>query len=337
MLLFTTEQELAVNAARESFNETQTALAARLGVNNGSALVGNAAPIPLDAWRRIDARAALIQRDVLAVYNRLAQASTTPTGVADLLSFYPQVSDSGAVTFSLDGRLSSKGDQADVKYVGTPTPVIHADPAVFGWRQWEMIRRGGGVIDTTTVGNNQRKVIEGMEDMAINGKPSVVVDGATIYGLRTFPQRNTNTHGLTLGSSTGAQWLSAFRALINALIGDNAYGRITVFVNYGDHSYADSNDYTANYPKTILSRLLELQQIAEIVPCSKVPANEIIGVANLGTGEWGTILSAMPPTTRPKARHNPEDDYVFDTLAMTAPQFRADYDGRSQIAHLTAS
>ena len=43
----------------------------------------------------------------------------------------------------------------------------------------------------------------------------------------------------------------------------------------------------------------------------------------------------MPLVTRPKARSNPEDDYVFGVLAMAAPQFRADYEGRSQIAHLT--
>lgn len=93
----------------------------------------------------------------------------------------------------------------------------------------------------------------------------------------------------------------------------------------------------AGYPKTILQRLQEIQQIAEIVPASKCTANEILGIANIGTGEWGTILQAMPMVTRPKARANAEDDYVFGVLAMAAPQFKSDFDGKSQIAHLTAS
>lgn len=332
MLLFTNEQAAARDAARRGFNESQVALAAR-----HHDLVGNAAPIPVDAWRRIDSRSTEIQRDVLAVYNRLARANTTPVGVADLVNFYGQVSDSGAVSFSMDGRIVNKGDQANVKYAGTPIPVIHADPAVFGWRQMEVIRKGGGGLDITAIGNNQRKVAEAMEDMAINGKSSVVVNGSTIYGLRTLPQRNTGAHGLTLGSASGAQWVAVVRQLVNLLVADNAFGKVTIFVNYGDFLYIDSNDYTANYAKTILARIMELQQVAEVVPCSRIPANEICGIANINTGEWGSVMSAMPMVTRPKARQNPEDDYVIDTLAMTAPQFRSDFDGRAPIAHLTAA
>lgn len=330
MLKFTPAQELAVNAARESFNQTMTSIAAQ------NSLVGNASPIPLDAWRRVDQRGAIIQRDVLAVFNRLAASNQTPVGVGDIVNFYPQISDSGEVHVSMDGRSEGLADQANVKYVGTPVPVFDSY-ARMGWRQMETIRKAGGGLDVDTIANHQRKVAEKLEDVALNGLPSVVVGGSTIYGLRTFPQRSTDTHGLTLKSSTGAQWLAAFEKLINALVGDNAFGRVTVFLNYGDWVYASMNEYTANYPKTILQRLQEIGQVAEIVPAAKVPANEMLGIAGLATGEWGSILQAMPMVTRPKARSNPEDDYVFGVLAMAAPQFRSDYDGRSQIAHLTAS
>lgn len=328
MLKFTPAQELAVNQARESFNQTMTAIAAQ------NSLVGNAAPIPLDAWRRVDQRGAMIQRDVLAVFNRLAASNQTPVGVGDIVNFYPQISDSGEVHVSMDGRSEGLVDQANVKYVGTPVPVFDSY-ARMGWRQMETIRKSGGGLDVDTIANHQRKVAEKLEDVVLNGLPSVVVGGNTIYGLRTFPQRSTNTTGLVLKSSTGAQWLAAFEKLINQLIGDNAFGRVTVFLNYGDYVYASMNEYTANYPKTILQRLQEIGQIAEIVPAAKVPANEVIGIAGLATGEWGSILQAMPLVTRPKSRSNPEDDYVFGVLAMAAPQFRADYEGRSQIAHLT--
>ena len=328
MLKFTLAQELAVNAARESFNQNMTAIAAQ------NSLVGNAAPIPLDAWRRVDQRGAMIQRDVLAVFNRLAASNQTPVGVGDIVNFYPQISDSGEVHVSMDGRSEGLVDQANVKYVGTPVPVFDSY-ARMGWRQMETIRKSGGGLDIDTIANHQRKVAEKLEDVVLNGMPNIVVGGNTIYGLRTFPQRSTDTTGLTLKSSTGAQWLAAMEKLINALIGDNAFGRVTVFLNYGDYVYASINEFTAGYPTTILQRLQEIGQIAEIVPAAKVPANEVIGIAGLATGEWGSILQAMPLVTRPKARSNPEDDYVFGVLAMAAPQFRADYEGSSQIAHLT--
>jgi len=330
MLLFTNEQQAAVNGARAAFNASQTALAAQ------TTLMGNASPIPLDSWRRIDARSAAIQRDVLAVFNRLSAASTTPVGVADLVNFYSQVSDSGEVNFSMDGRNKAKSDQALVKYSGTPVPVYDTSWS-FAWRQMAQIMKGSGSLDNDTAANGLRKLAEQLENAALNGDSRAVVNGATIYGLRTFPQRNTDTHGLTLATSTGAQWLAAMVKLVNVLIGDNAYGKITVFLNYGDYVAADMNEFIAGYPKTILQRLREIGQIVEFVPCSKLPANEIIGIANLATGDWGTILSAMPITTRPLARLNPEDEYKFSAIAMAAPQFRSDYNGQSQIAHLTAS
>jgi hypothetical protein len=329
MLRFTNDQELAVNSAREGFNLNAVAMAAR-----HTDIVGNASQIPLDAWRRIDQRAVQVQRDVLAFFNRLARASSTPIGIGDLVNYFPKISDSGEVHVSMDGRSEGKADQALVKYEGTPVPILDSQ-ARWGWRQMEVMRKGPSGIDTQTVQNHLRKVAEKMEDMALNGLSSIVVSGSTIYGARTFPQRNTGTHALDLNGATGAQWLGVFEDLIQAAIADNAFGRVTVFLNYGDHTYADINEFTAGYPKTILQRLSEIKGVAEIIPCSKLPVNEVIGIVNIDAGDWGTILSGMPLTTRPKTRHNPEDDYTIGVMAAVAPQWRSDYDGRSTVVHLT--
>lgn len=331
MLQFTPEQELAVNSARAAFNRAATAMA-----ESNTDLIGNAAAVPLDAWRRIDSRGAAIQRDVLTVFNRLAAADSTPVGVGDLVSFYPQISDSGEVHVSMDGRSEGNADAASVKYDGTPVPVLDSY-ARMGWRQMEVVRKSPMSLDLATIANHQRKVAEKMEDMALNGLPSVKVGASTVYGLRTFPSRATGTHGLTLATSTGAQWLTAVKGVLDLLIAKKAFGRVTLFLNYGDWLSISVNEFTAGYPKTILQRLQEIQQIAEIVPASKCTVNEILAVANIGTGEWGTILSAMPMVTRPKMRANPEDDYVFGVLAMAAPQFKADYNGNCQIAQATSA
>lgn len=297
--------------------------------------IGNAAPIPPEAWRRIDDRATRIQRDVLAVYSRLAAANTTPVSMGDIMSYFPQVSDSGEVRVTMDGRDPGRSDAAQVKYVGTPVPIITSD-ARFGWRQMEVIRKAGGMVDAETIANHQRKVAEKQEDMMLNGDAQVVVAGNTIYGLRNHPQRNTDTHGFDLNATaTGANYLAAFVKLINACVGDNAFGKITVFMNYSDWVYASVTEFTAGYPKTILARLREIEQIADIVACGRVPADNLLGVAGLETGDWGSVLVGMPMTTRPKARHNPEDDYVFTVIAACAPQLRTDYDGRAPFAHLT--
>jgi len=328
MLKFTPEQQAAIFAARNAFNVRATAMAA----NEAAFLEGNSLSIPIDAWRRIDSRVQMLARSRLAVFNRLAQASTIPVSIADLVSFYPKVSDSNEVMVTMDGRNNAKGDAASVNYVGTPVPVLTTTSRL-GWRQMEVIRKGGGMIDTATITNGNRKIAEKMEDMALNGLGSVVVGGATIYGLRNLPERNTFNHTFTLNGATGANWLAAFKAAIAAALGDNNFGQLTVFLNYGDYTYADTTDYAANYSGTILQRLQAINQIKEIIPASSVPASEILGIADLDAGEWGGILSAMPLTTRPKNRQEPEDDYVFGGMAAVAPQLRSDFNGNSAFVH----
>ena len=328
MLKFTPEQQADINRTRAAFNARMASMAEGVA----SMLEGNALSIPIDAWRRIDGRAQALARSRLQVFNRLAAASTIPVSIADLVNYYPQLSDSGEVLVSMDGRNQAKADAASVKYVGTPVPVLTSTTRM-GWRQMEVLRKGGGMMDVTSIANNQRRMAEKLEDMAINGLASVAVGSDTIYGLRTLPQRNTFSHTFTLASATGANWLAAFKQAIAAALGDNNYGRLTLFVNQGDYTAADTTDYAAAYTGTILQRLQAISQIAEIVPASSVPANEILGIADMDTGEWGGILSAMPMTTRPKNRSEPEDDYVFSVIAAAAPQLRADYNGQSAFVH----
>jgi uncharacterized linocin/CFP29 family protein len=274
----------------------------------------------------------MLARSRLAVFNRLALASTIPVSIADLVNYYPQISDSGEVMVSMDGRNQAKADAANVKYVGTPVPVLTAT-ARMGWRQMEVMRKGGGMIDTATIANKQRKMAEKLEDITLNGLSGVAVGTDTIYGLRTLPSRNTFSHGFTLATATGAQWLTAIKQAIAAALGDNQFGQITLFVNQGDYTAADTTDYAANYSGTILQRLNSISQIKEIVPASSVPANELLGVVDMESGEWGGILSAMPMITRPKTRSEPEDDYVFSVITASAPQFRSDYNGQSAFLH----
>jgi hypothetical protein len=331
MLLHTNEQQAAVNQAREIFDNTEEAY----GRAGTGLLVGNSAPIGPEAWRRIDQRVTRVQRNVLSVFDRLARANTTPVGVGDIMSYYPKITDSGEAQVSMDGRSNALQDQANVTFVGTPVPVIDSFIRL-GWRQGEVLRKQNGMaIDVESMANAGRRVAEKLEDMALNGLPQIVVQGSPIYGLLNFPDRSTDTHGFTLATATGAQWLTAVGKVITQLEADKAYGKVTLFLNWGDWSYATRTDYTANYPKTIIQRIMELGQVAEIIPASNVPANQLVGIANIDTGEWGSVLSAMAPTSVVKNRANAQDDYVQGHMAMAATQFRSDASAQSQIAHVT--
>jgi hypothetical protein len=338
MFILNSQQARARNAARGYFDRTQIALASSLPTDSQE-LIGNAAPVGLDAWRRIDERGAMLQRDILAVYNRLARANTTPVDMGELMSFYPKVSDSGKLSVSMDGRMPGQGDAPVVTFAGTPVPVF-TSPATWGFRQNAVMMRGGGLSAADMVAGPQRVVLEALEDMAINGRASVNVAGQTIHGLLTFPDRTeVSAYGaFNLNGGTGANWMTAFSALILGLVGDNSFGQATVFCNYADWTYAGLTDYSAAYPGgTIAQRMQAIQNVREVIPCSKVPANRLIAVNNIDSGEWGSVLSGMAPTVLPKARQNPHDEYGMWAIAASATQFRSDFNGRSHIATVTRS
>lgn len=332
MLKFTQEQEQYIINERRRFNEVQSKMAESMP-SQGQMMIGNASPVHKDVWGQWDRDGIEVQRSVLAVFNSLA-ANSKPVPIGVLVSHFQRVSDSGSINVSLDGRGKDKADQPLIDYVGTPIPIIDSQVR-FGWRQMAAEQQAGyGMsIQSSAMANAQRRVAEKLEDMALNGDSTVVVGGSTLYGLRNLPNRNTGTHGLTLASATGAQWLTAMVSALQKLIADNFYTPATIYLNYADWFYASTNEFTAGYPKTILARLLEIPGIAEIVPASSVPANEIIGVCK--RRDVVEVLNAMPMTTRPKFRANPEDDYTFDVMAAAAVQLKFDYTNQCGIVQLT--
>ena len=328
MLKFSPEQMQLVLNERAEYNKRQTAM------NDAGipSMMGNASPVHKDVWGRWDKEGIEVQRDVLAVFNSISGLSK-PLPIGVLVNNFQRISDSGSVNISLDGRSKDRADQPLIDYVGTPVPIIDSEFR-FGWRQMEAEHASGfSQLDMAASNNANRRVAEKLEDMVINGDSSVVVGSSTIYGLRTVPNRNTGTHGLTLATATGAQWVTAITSAVKKLIDDNFYTGVTIYLNYADWFVASSTEFTANYPKKILQALLEIPNVDSIIPASKVPANEIIGLVR--RRDVVEILSAMPQTTRPKFRANPEDDYVFTVMAAAAPQFKWDYNNQCGIVQLT--
>ena len=335
ILKFNEAQAKAVIGMREHFNNTQEAMAKGLPADPATrALIGNASPVHKDVWGMWDREAVEIQRDVLAVFADVASTNSKPMPIGKLVNYFQRMSDSGSVNVSIDGRGTAKADQPVIDYQGTPVPILD-DSFRFGWRQMEAERTEGYTsLQSGASGNSMRKIAEKMEDMMLNGESSIVVGGATIYGLRNLPQRNTGTHGLTLATATGAQWLAAVVDLIKKMQADNFYTEITIYLNMGDYLVASTSEFTAGYPKTILNRLQEIPNV-RFVPGSKVPANELIGLCK--RRDVVEILSAMPMTTIPLFRANAHDDYVFRVMAAVAPQLKWDGNDQCGVVQLTQS
>lgn len=333
MLEFTQQQQDFIVANRRAFNERQTALANAAGLHNDNQanLIGNASPLPRDVWGTWDREAVEIQREVLAVFDDLSGSVSMPMSIGKLIHYFQTVSDSGEVNVSLDGRSKARTDQPVFAYHGTPLPIIDSTFS-YGWRQVEAARSDGFQLDASGRANAMYKVAEKMENIALSGDAQIVVDGNTLYGLTNHPKRSTRSTTNDLSACTGPEWVQDVNATIALLHAKNFRVPATLYVNWDDWYYAGNTDYSSAYPnKTIAQRVREAEGVSNVVPSSKVAADEIIAVVK--NRRVLQVLNGMPMVTRAQFRANPEDDYNFVTMAATALEIKYDADDQCGIAH----
>jgi hypothetical protein len=331
ILKFSKEQEAAVIGKRRAHNARQE----RLARDSEGELIGNAYTIPRDAWATYDQDLITLQRAQLGVFSDLASLQRN-VPIGKVMQYFSKVSDQGEVNSSIDGRSRAKADAPVIDYEGTPLP-IYDTTFTFGWRDVEAARQDGGwqYLDGATRDNGNRRIIEKLEDLVINGDTKYNIAGNQIYGLRTAPGRATGLFGnFDLVTATGAQWVSALTKVLIGLQGENYYGGATIYLNYGDWFAASANDYVTAAPQnTILARLMAIPGIVAIVPSTAVPANEILAVVK--ERRVLEILTAMPVTTMPIERKNFTDEYSFQIMTAVAPQFKRDYNGNAGYAQFT--
>ncbi|MDO9676833.1 encapsulin [Glaesserella parasuis] len=329
MLKFTKEQERFVINERINYDKKHVLMA-----TNSAGMLGNSMTLPKDVWAEWDRDAVQIQREELVVFNDLASISKSMP-IGKLIHHFQTVSDSGSVNISLDGRSSAKTDNVVYNYHGTPLPIIDSSFS-FGWRDMSAAQSEGYQIDSAARANSLRKVAEKMEDLALNGDKSIVVGDAKLYGLRTTPNRMTNTHSLDLATATPKQIYDVFRDLISKFHGKNFYSPVTLYVNYGDYFAMSTRDYSEQKSEgSILDKVMTIPQIAKIVPASRVLKDEILGLCK--RSDVYQVLNGMPLVTRPIARHNETDDYAFQIMTAVAVEFKFDDKGNAGYIQYTKS
>lgn len=294
-------------------------------------MLGNASPLPKDVWGEWDREGIEVQREVLAVFGDLAASVGAPMPIGKLVHYFQQISDSGEVNISIDGRSKGRTDQPTITYHGTPLPILDSTFS-YGWRQVEAARTEGVQLDGAARRNAMFKVAERLESLALEGDSSIVVGGDALYGLTNHPKRNTRSTTNTLNGATGAEWLADVNATLKLLHDDNFRVPATLYVNWDDWFYATSTDFSTQYPnKTIAQRILENGGVREVIPASKVAADTIIAVVK--DRRSVQVLNGMPMATRQQFRANPEDEYNFVTMAAAALEVKYDAEDNCGIAH----
>lgn len=327
MLKYTAAQQASIVGNWKQFNDSQKLLSNSVSSN---ALLGNAFSLPRDVWQTWETDAVMIQRNILAVFNDLAESVSEPIDIGKIVNNFLTASDSGEVNISLDGRSEARADQAVFDYHGTPVPIIDTS-FNFGWRSMKAAQSDGFMLDSASRMNANRRVAEKLESISLVGDSKIKVGGDQLYGLTNHPKRNTRVTTQALNGATGAEWVVEIKALFKLLHDKNFRVMPTLYVNWDDWFYAQSTDFSTEYPnKTIAQRVMEIG-VMSVVPASSVVAGDLIALVK--NKEVVKVLNAMPASTIAKFRANMMDDYNFCRMAAAAVEIRYDAEDQCGIAH----
>ncbi len=336
--------KLLGNGARPIINEKtgQPLFDQRTGqlqIMTSRGLVVNSA-LRKDEWEELDR--AIVQAAVapLNMTQRMITAGLTRPlgGLGTLIAQYNQISEMTAANVSLSGNASGQKDRVDYDLVGVPVPVIFKEFEL-NQRYLEASRRLGDSVDTANGTAAARVVGEKVEDLLINGDTNVNLNGNTIYGLTSHPDRNTNTATALGGGdfATISNIMPTFSGILSELKADNYRGPYGVFVADTQYDQMAFNVYSDGSGQSALNRVLQIPSIQFIDSSAWLDAGEIV-VVNLSRDvvELAYVQQYWPITNLEWTSGDGMQSN-FKVMTVFAPIVKSDYAGRSGVFHATGA
>ena len=319
-----------VNALR-TFLDTN----GRSCVTNGSKILQTNAPATLryDEWKDIDRAVIEIAVDRLVGIKDLIGGGLVHNlgSIGQTISQYQRQSNITGASVSMTGLAPAEKDRPEFDTKTIPVPVVFKDFQV-NIRNLTASRAFGESIDTVMAGMAGRVVAEKSEDMLFAGQ-SVTVDGSTIYGYTTHPDRATASMSTAWGSATGAQILTMVQAALTAARAKRMFGPFTMYIPTayegvldGDHAPGTSDN------RTIRQRILQLSLIRDIKTADRLATGNVLLVQL--TKDVVDLAMAQDITTVQWTTNGGlvED---FKVMAVWVPRVKSTYDGQCGVVHIS--
>lgn len=284
-----------------------------------------------DEWKLLDDKVIEVARTRLVAVKDLMDLGLT-TNIPNALGVpqvdYERVSSMTAAEVSMSGVTQGVNDRMLFDLKSTPLPIIHKDFQI-NIRALASSRNKGMPLDTMQAALAARLVSEKVEAMVFGGYSAINIGGATIYGYTTATNRNTGSVTATWVTTTGENMVTDILRMISAACGDNMFGPYGLYVPQAVYNRL-GNDYKANSDKTILQRMLEIDQLQFVRPSTNLSGTNIILVQL--TSDVVDMLDGLQPTT---VMWDEQGGMVtkFKVMAIMAPRIRDDYAGQSGIVH----
>jgi len=285
-----------------------------------------------DEWTALDTAVIEVQRQRLNGIADLQNRNLTRNlgGLGVLVDQYEQMSDMGDADVDMSGE--AEGDEDTIAYTlaNVPIPVVHKAYRI-NKRRLEASRKLGQSIDTTQAEVASRKVRDKSEDILFNGQAGITVNGNTLYGYRTHPNRVTGSVTAAWTDETNRDILADVEAMLSDADAKYFFGPFVLYVPTSYWSVLRS-DYKSYSERTYLERLRQYSEISDVKPADVLPADNITmvqmsrDVVDLAIGQGVTNVEWM-------SKGNMVAHYKV--MAAWAPRVKSDYNGNCGIIHYT--
>lgn len=324
--------------------EQFTALSTKHSAPEGSKLQANAAKqaaqfranatLRKDEWKTLDERLIEIAQENLVLVNDLrSRGLTVNEDLATLIREWETTNEFSDADVDMSGESSGSDDVSTFTLNGTPLPIVHKSFHVKR-RQLLASRRRGQALDMTNQSKAARKVMEGLEDMTIDGWGGTV-DGYQVYGFRNHPDRNqvagTDWSAATDPAATARDdILSTVEAIENADYGGSQY---VLGVNRTQWQELRRFDTGTDEERGVLERLrnefgdtIDMMQVPRLPNGEAImyrPVQDVVELANASDIQNVEWESPSGWTSHMKV------------MASMTPIIKSDDTGASGVAHLT--
>lgn len=292
-----------------------------------------------DEWAEVESQVLAAARYPLRVVNdfRARGLVSRLGGVGSLEARWYTSSEITAATVNMTGRGRSERDLPEMLQSGVPVPVIFKEFAI-DWRTLEASRRLGDGLDMTGLIEATRVVAEGYEGIVAGGNTNVTLNGRPIYGLRTHPNRATDTAANYGGGDWGtlSNIVPTIAGMVNAANGQYNYGPFQVYVSQTQYNQAALTYFADGSGDTGLSRIAQLAMVAGVssLPATTLADGEILLLQM--TPEYMELAEAIGMQVREWSTADGTES-IFKVMVIGTPKIKARYGNQTGIVHATGA
>jgi uncharacterized linocin/CFP29 family protein len=266
------------------------------------------------------------------------------TNIGQLMTLYPRGGEMTAANISMRLHASGEKDLIDQDFAGVPIPIIFKEYEMDG-RLLASSRLNGQGLDTSNGAAAARVVAEKVEDLILNGDTSVNLNGNTIYGLTTHPNRNTDTAANFGGGDWGTitNPTATIAGMIAAAQQDGFYGPYGIIASntqYNQAAMSFFNDGSGTTPAQRIKLLGQgsmTQQILFIEPSAQLADGVIVLFQVSREVVELRILDAYWPVTNIETATDDASLYKYKVMTVMTPVIKAANGGKSGLVVATGA